>query len=182
MIIEKSAQTRIHAKISALPAEFLERVRSSGFDDLGQPVRRMIARGGEPCRDVLRRAVAGEKLILCSFTPFTRSGPYKEFGPIFILSHGSGESVQTDRLAAGGASDYLRERFVIRAYSHDEEIIDASLVEAAHAQSVINRFSALPNAAFLHVRFPAYGCFACRLEVASTDAPDGEKAWTTGGS
>ena len=165
MIIETSKETGIEARICALPLEFLQRVRFTGLDDLGQPVRRVIARGGEPCRDVLRRALAGEELILCSFTPFTRSGPYKEFGPIFVLAHDTAETVRRNRLQAGGASDYLRERFVIRAYSDAEEIIDASLVEAAEAQHAIDRFSALTDAAFLHVRFPAYGCFACRLEI-----------------
>ncbi|HEU4888644.1 MAG TPA: DUF1203 domain-containing protein, partial [Thermoanaerobaculia bacterium] len=55
--------------IAAIPESFLQRVRSEGIDDLGQPVKHVIAQGGEPCRDVLRRATAGEPLILASFTP-----------------------------------------------------------------------------------------------------------------
>ncbi len=53
---------------------------------------------------------------------------------------------------------------MIRTYSDAEEIIDAALVTAAEAQTTIDRFFDRPDAAFLHVRFPAYGCFACRLD------------------
>src|SRR5688500_3708721 len=117
--------------IAPIPATFLRRVRSEGVDDLGQPVKRVVASGGEPCRDVLRRAVAGEELILASFTPFSKPGPYKEYGPIFVLAQASSEVVPRGELPrAGGPADYLREQFVIRAYSAAEEIVDAALVKA----------------------------------------------------
>lgn len=120
--------------------------------------------GGEPCRDVLRRARAGEELLLGSFSPFTKSGPYREFGPVFILAHASGEDVQRDRIPTGGDTNYLRDQFVIRAYSDNEEILDAALVTPGDAQAAADRFFARPETAFLHVRFPTYGCFACRLD------------------
>jgi hypothetical protein len=149
--------TAAAVSIAPIPEAFLERVRSEGIDDLGQPVKRVVAEGGEPCRDVLRRAVAGEELILASFTPFTKSGPYKEYGPIFVLANPDGESA---RLQPG----YLREQFTIRAYSKAEEIVDAALVKAAEFDETVQRFLASENTAFLHVRFPAYGCFALRID------------------
>ena len=145
--------------IAPIPDAFLHRVRSEGLDDLGQPVKRVIASGGEPCRDVLRRAVAGEELILASFTPFSKPGPYKEYGPIFVLAHGS-----DDR---GLRDGYLREQFVIRAYSEAEEILDAALVKASDFDATIERFFESDSTAFLHVRFPTYGCFALRIDRAS---------------
>jgi len=149
--------TAVAVSVAPIPEAFLERVRSEGIDDLGQPVKRVVAEGGEPCRDVLRRAVAGEELILASFTPFTKSGPYKEYGPIFVLANPSGESV---RLQTG----YLREQFVIRAYSEEQEIIDAALVKAPDFEETVQRFLASEDTAFLHVRFPVYGCFALRID------------------
>lgn len=148
--------------VAPIPAEFLRRVRTEGIDDQGQPVKRLVAEGGEPCRDVLRRAEPGEPLILASFSPFSKPGPYKEYGPIFVLAED----------AAAGTSDrnalpldgYLRERFVIRAYSDAEEIIDADLVTPSEAQSAVERLLARNDAAFLHVRFPVYGCFALRID------------------
>ena len=152
------------ARVASIAPEFLERVRVQKIDDLGQHVKRVWARGGEPCRDVLRRARPGEELILASFTPFTQSGPYKEYGPIFVLAQDTGELVSRDGIRAGSAQNYLREQFVIRAYSDAEEIIDAALVSARDAQTAIDRLFALSDAAFLHLRFPTYGCFAGRLD------------------
>ena len=142
--------------IAPLPAAFLDRVRREGVDDLGQPVKRLIAEGGEPCRDALRRAEPGEELILASFSPFTKAGPYKEFGPVFVLANGAPNAALTD--------GYLRERFVIRAYSHDEAILDAAMVTHEDADEAIERFFASNDTAFLHARFPVYGCFACRID------------------
>jgi len=154
----------IRARVAPIPAAFLKRVRTEGRDDLGQQVKRLTATGGEPCRDVLRRAHPGEELILASFSPFVKPGPYKEYGPIFVLAHESDETVDRDALPVGADFSYLRERFAIRAYSSDEEIVDAALVEAGDAQNVVDQLFARSDAAFLHARFPAYGCFACRLD------------------
>ncbi len=37
-------------KIVPVRDDFLVRARNEGIDDLGQPVQRMFATGGEPCR------------------------------------------------------------------------------------------------------------------------------------
>jgi uncharacterized protein DUF1203 len=154
--------------IAPIPSAFLHRARSAGIDDLGQPVRHVVAKGGEPCRDVLRRVEAGERLILASFTPFTKPGPYKEYGPIFVLAEASDEPVRRDALPQAGAStDYLRQQFVLRAYSDAEEILDAALMNAPDLEATVNRFFESAETAFLHVRFPTYGCFACRIDRGS---------------
>jgi hypothetical protein len=155
--------TTLHARIAHVPPAFLQRVRTEGIDDLGQPVRRVVAKGGEPCRDALRRAEPGEELILASFTPFTVAGPYHEYGPVFVFANDAG-AAPADSLPIGAPTDYLREQFVIRAYSANEEILDAALVGPSAAQETVARFFARPEVAFLHVRFPTYGCFAVRLE------------------
>jgi hypothetical protein len=151
--------------VAPIPAAFLNRVRIHGLDDLGQPVKHVTAQGGEPCRDVLRRARPGEKLILASFTPFTKPGPYHEYGPVFVLAEDSGDQVVRDSPPAAGHADaYLRDQFVVRAYSHDEEIVDAALIAAADFETTINRFFQSGDVDFLHVRFPVYGCFSCRID------------------
>jgi len=153
--------------IGPIPQSFLDRVRLEGLDDLGQPVKRVTAQGGEPCRDVLRRARPGESLILASFSPFTKPGPFKEYGPVYVLAEASDETVQRDGLPiAGGATNYLQQQFVVRAYSHAEEIRDAAFVNAPDFDATVQRLLAVPETAFLHVRFPTYGCFACRIDRA----------------
>lgn len=154
--------------IPPIPDRFLQRARSEGVDDLGQPVKRVEAKGGEPCRDVLRRARPGEPLILASFTPFSKAGPYKEYGPIFVLAQASDEPVLRDTLPQSGSpTDYLRQQFVIRAYSAAEEIVDAALVNAPDLTTTVERFFESAETAFLHVRFPTYGCFALRIDRAA---------------
>jgi hypothetical protein len=155
-------------RISPLPAAFLENVRSQGVDALDQPVERVVAEGGEPCRDVLRRARPGEELLLVSHSPFSVEGPFREFGPIYVLASPSAEPVALDRLPveppAAGLAPYLRDHFVLRAYSADERIADAAMVGPGEAGDVMARFFGDPEVAFVHARFPLYGCFACRIE------------------
>jgi len=150
--------------ILPLPQSFLDRVRNQGLDDQGQPVKRYVSpSGGEPCRDVLRRARTGEEIILASHSPYAAAGPYREFGPVFVLAQPSGEEVSRDRLPL---DDYFRDRFVIRAYDRGEAIHDAAMVTGEEAPDVIERFLSLEEVAFLQARFPVYGCFACRIERA----------------
>ncbi|HEX2062430.1 MAG TPA: DUF1203 domain-containing protein [Thermoanaerobaculia bacterium] len=151
----------MNVRIAPIPPAFLHRARHENLDALGQPVRRVIAAGGEPCRDVLRRAEPGEELILASFSPFSVEGPYREFGPVFILAHPQHDDANRNALPTNG---YLRERFVLRAYSAAEEILDAELVTPADAETALARFFARDDVAFVHARFPTYGCFACRVD------------------
>lgn len=157
-------------QIAPLPQDFLDRVRHQGIDDQGQPVQRFrSAEGGEPCRDVLRRARPGEELILASYCPYAASGPFRELGPVYVLAEPSGEPVAHDRLPASGTgpTDYFGDQLVLRAYGHDESIRDASLVTGAEASEAADRFLGSPDVAFVQARFPTYGCFACRIERAS---------------
>jgi len=150
--------------IPALPQDFVDRARTHGTDAQGQPVKRLVAAGGEPCRDALRRARAGEELILASFSPFTKAGPYREFGPVFLFAEPQEERIAHDVLPFAGDDAYLREQFVIRAYSEAEEILDAAMVTRQTAEETIAGFLSRNETAFLHVRFPTYGCFALRID------------------
>ncbi|MEA2490354.1 MAG: hypothetical protein QOH21_2146 [Acidobacteriota bacterium] len=155
--------TNIH--IAPLPQAFLTRVRNEGIDDLGQPVKRFRSvEGGEPCRDVLRRARPGEELILASFSPFAQVGPYHEYGPVFVLANDADEPAR-DRLPTDG---YFRGQLVVRAYGEDESIVDAAMVTAADAGETIARYLGSDDVAFVHARFPVYGCFALRIDRAAS--------------
>lgn len=154
-------------KIAPIRADFLVRAREEGIDDLGQPVERMLAGGGEPCRDAFRRAEAGEALILASYCPFERAGPYREYGPIFILANADGGAPPA-LLPVTGAAPYLASSFVLRAYSREERIVGAVLVTPADAAGQLQRLFDEHDPAFVLARFPTYGCYALRLEVATS--------------
>lgn len=155
--------TTIQGAFAPIREDFLQRVRRDGRDDLNQPVKRVVAKGGEPCRDAMRRAKPGEELILASYSPFTVEGPYREFGPIFVFANENARDANGS-LPIGAPDTYLREQFVVRAYSYNEEILDAALIEASAAQQTVEKFFARDDIKFLHVRFPTYGCFACRID------------------
>ncbi len=141
---------------------FGRRARLAGIDDQGQAVEEHVAEGGEPLRDLMRRARPGERILLGSYCPFERSGPYKEYGPIFIAAEAGGEPPPA--LPAGEADAYFAKPFVLRAYSHDERIVDALITEPADAGTNIAKLFARADAAFILARFAAYGCYACRIE------------------
>ena len=148
-------------RIAPLPPEYLVRVRA-GLDDLGQPVERHIASGGEPLRDCLRRAMPGEAILLASYCPFTVAGPYKEYGPVFVSASPQPES-PPDALPLGGERPYLGSSFVLRAYSREERIVDARLSNPGAAIDDLATLFERPDTAFVLARFPTYGCYALRI-------------------
>lgn len=152
------------SSITPIRHDFLQQVRQTGLDDLGQAVEHHIAQGGEPCRDVLRRAVAGEALILASYCPFELAGPYREYGPVFVLANASEERPDYALFPITAANPYFGDCFVLRAYSSNERIVDAILSSPANAKSDIKAFFDRPDVAFILARFPTYGCYGCRVE------------------
>lgn len=152
--------------ITPIRPDFLTKVRNAGIDDQNQPVQTLIAQGGEPCRDTLRRALPGEKIILASYCPFTKPGPYKEYGPIFVHAKQTEQTPDLTQLPlpTGKDSDYFGNTFVLRAYSNEEEIVDAELASPDSANRILDRFFSNPQVKFILARFAAYGCYGLRLD------------------
>jgi hypothetical protein len=151
-------------QITPISQKFILKTRTYGLDDQNQTVIKQIAQGGEPCRDVLRRAVQGEQLILASYCPFEQEGPYKEYGAIFILANQSNELINHDRLTSLINNNYLINTFVLKAYDENEFITDARLVTADNAEQTIEEFFTSDSVKFIVARFAAYGCYSLRLD------------------
>ncbi|MBC3875166.1 DUF1203 domain-containing protein [Undibacterium flavidum] len=169
--IEQKAQSDLSYKIIPVKSTFLQRARESGVDDQGQTVERLIASGGEPCRDSLHRAKAGEELILASYCPFEVASPYKEYGPVFIRAHAhehkhthTHTQVHPPHLSDLVKQHYLGQQFVLRAYSAQERIVDACLTAPLQCEVDLQALLAKQEVKFVLVRFPTYGCYACRIE------------------
>jgi hypothetical protein len=150
-----------------LREDFLVKIRKYGLDDQNQPVERHIAAGGEPCRDVLRRARPGEELILASYCPFSLPGPYKEYGPVFALAAETGAAGMPgpQPWTSEIGMEYLGERFVLRAYDERERIIDAELSAPSSLRQDLARMLGRKEAAFVLARYATYGCYALRIEA-----------------
>ncbi|RQO59804.1 DUF1203 domain-containing protein [Paucibacter sp. KBW04] len=151
-------------RVVPLRQDFVQRARSEGLDDLDQPVEHHIAQGGEPCRDALRRARPGERLILASYCPFEQVGPYREYGPVFLLADPAAQPLGASRLPLQGEPPYLRDSFVLRAYSAQQRIVAAEIVHPAQAEPALLGLLARADVDFVLARFAAYGCYACRVE------------------
>ena len=150
--------------LGALRAGFVEQVREREIDDLQQPVVRSVARGGEPLRDLLRRALSGEEIILASYCPFDRAGPFREFGPIYVSARGGqreSEWIFSRRLDP--ALDYFQRQLTLRAYGFDGAIADATIIDFSAAPEQLERFLGRNDVEFVDARFPSYGCFAARF-------------------
>ena len=158
--------------------DFLVQARTAGLDDLGQPVEHLTAKGGEPCRDAFRRALAGEALILASYCPFAHAGPYREYGPVFILARPDPHAAAPAALPVTGEQPYLGASFVLRAYSHDERIVDAVITPPADAAAHLERLFAAHDPAFILARFPAYGCYALKIIRRDPLMPNDELAFS----
>lgn len=156
--------TKNQYRITPIRTDFLQRARVSGLDDQNQPVERSIATGGEPCRDALRRALPGEEIILASYCPFKLSGPYKEYGPVFILATEIEELVDLSSLPMTGKHRYFSTVFVLKGYSSDERIVDSVLTSLEDAEERLESLFVRSDVDFVLARFCAYGCYACRIE------------------
>jgi hypothetical protein len=161
-INHSTGATSAQVRIVPLAKDFLDRVRA-GVDDLGQPVERHIAQGGEPLRDCLRRAAPREAILLASHTPFSIAGPYKEYGPVFVAATPQAPPA-LDRLPVAGSAPYLGESFVLRAYSPGQTIVDALVSSPQLAAAHLERLFGRDDVDFVLARFTAYGCYALRLE------------------
>ncbi|MDQ3514693.1 MAG: DUF1203 domain-containing protein [Chloroflexota bacterium] len=155
-------------RILPLPEAYLVRVREEGLDAQGQPVRRFVSTGGDPCRDALRRSRPGEEVILASYGPFEGAGPnpYREFGPVFLLA--KPETAPINRTALPVTGDHPERYFgdgplAFRAYAAGGYIIDGALGGTADAEAAVARFLGSPAVAHVDVRFAIRGCFACRV-------------------
>lgn len=141
--------------------EFVQRVRLSGRDDQQQSVVRFeSAVGGEPLRDQLRRARAGEAVLLGSQRLFDEESPFREYGPIYVSAELARVTVAPEALFSG---DYFRSELVLRRYDHRRYITNARRVQKEEATSVVEEWLAQEDTAFVDARFPEYGCFACRF-------------------
>lgn len=156
--VADQSQTAIN--IAGADREFVQRLRTTSVDDLGQPAVRFTSPdGGEPLRDLLRRARPGEDVILGSYSLFKEAGPFREIGPIYISAQAEGSASNDDIFE----SDYLGAELVVRAYSPQRWIYQAQRVGKSEARDMIRAWLSDARTLFVDARFPTYGCFACRF-------------------
>ena len=112
-----------------------------------------------PCRVSLKRAEAGEELLLLNHVhqPMPTS-PYRAAGPIFVS-----RSARTGSYR-GELPPILHDRLLsLRAYDATAIMVDAEVAEGGEVLRVIERFLANPEVAHVDAHFARRGCFAARI-------------------
>jgi hypothetical protein len=111
-----------------------------------------------PCRHCLQWAQPGERVILFPYSAIPSGRPYSETGPIFVHAEPCRRYDQ-----AGYPSEFRRQR-VFRAYSSEQDLIDAWLPNGEQPEAVIEKLFKNPETAFVHARSATHGCYTFKLE------------------
>jgi hypothetical protein len=155
--------TQLH--VVPVPPERLNAIRTSGRDDLDNPLAEWVANGWEPLRCCLRTSRAGESLALISYSPFADRTAWSEVGPVFIHL---GDCDGYDR--PGKLPDDLRTGpRVLRTYHPDGSIAydDITLVAAGEdIEPALTHLLSRPHIAWVHVRAQLSQCFTYEVRGA----------------
>ena len=115
---------------------------------------------GFPCRITLDDAEPGEALLLLPWTHLDVATPYRASGPIFVR-----EAALTTGVFRNMIPEQQRSRLLsVRAYDAEGWMCDAEVAEGTQLESLIERFFADAQVAYLHVHNARRGCYACRVD------------------
>ena len=136
-----------------------------GLDDAGLRAHGIVrmtadAKPGYPCRITLEDAAPGEMLLLLNWRHLDADSPYRGDGPIFVR-----ESAIATCEVRNAIPEQQRSRLLsVRAYDARGWMRDAEVAEGVELESLVERFFADPQVAFLHVHNARRGCYACRID------------------
>ena len=149
--------------ISGLPLQSFQPLFALDDDALRERgIVRQVAdkRPGFPCRITLDDAEPGETLLLLPWTHLDADTPYRSDGPIFVR-----EAAKTTGVFRNMVPEQQRSRLLsVRAYDAEGWMRDAEVAEGTVLESLIERFFADAQVAYLHVHNARRGCYACRVD------------------
>lgn len=147
--------------VTALETAVADAMRNASQDAYGNAIDAETQTApGNPCRHCLRRANAGERLVLFSYSPFDTRNPYKEVGPIFVHADGCPRYPQDDRLP----EDSLNRPITLRGYDAAQRIAQVAVVVDGTTERRVEELLADPDIAFIHARSFTHGCFLFRVD------------------
>ncbi len=124
------------------------------------------AKPGFPCRVSLEDAEVGDELVLVPYEHHPADSPYRASGAIFARRRATTAFAATNRVPGS-----LRARLLsVRAYDAAGMMRDADVCEGKELERLVDRFFADRAIHYLHVHNARPGCFACRVDRASTSA------------
>ena len=152
-------------QISSLPSSQFSHLFGKSEDELraaGVVVKTADAKPGFPCRVTLRDAEPGERMLLLNYEHQNADTPYRSSHAIFVI-----DGAKEPHLQPGEVPEQLRSRLLsVRAFSADGIMLDANVVDGAGAANLFERMLKNRKAAYLHVHFAKFGCYAARVDRA----------------
>lgn len=112
-----------------------------------------------PCRVTLDDAEIGESVLLLSYEHQPADTPYRQQGPIFVREGGDrfvGVAVVPPALA--------RRTLSLRGFDARHMMVEAEVGDGADAASMIERFFANDDVAYIHAHYARRGCYAALIE------------------
>jgi Protein of unknown function (DUF1203) len=151
--------------VSAIPPSDLERIRSRGADDFGNPLEVTINQedGGTPLRCCLREAKAGEPVTLIAYRPAHPGGPYAEVGPVFIHADACSGYQQTSAYPEG----FSHRQQLFRAYGPTGAQVHNQIVEPGDQEAVLADLLNRPDVDVVHSRNVLPGCYMFMVKLAT---------------
>jgi hypothetical protein len=117
---------------------------------------------GYPDRIEMRDLDVGERALLLHYTHLAAASPYRSSHAIFVRE---GARERYDRM--NEVPDVMRIRpLSLRAFDADHMMRDAGLVDGRDVETLIERFFANPDVAYIHVHNAVRGCYSGRIDRA----------------
>jgi hypothetical protein len=150
-----------------IPTDIADRFRSTGLDDNGNTLRRIVATpdGAFPCRHCLRLGAPGETMLLGSYNLPRPRGIYWTPSPIFVHADDCPRFTAASEIAPIVRLNGL---VSVRAYdAADQCIYDLGQVCSGEAvDAPLERALDDPRCAFVNIHTARPGCLLSRVERA----------------
>lgn len=149
--------------VRPLPAASFKHLFGRDADALaarGVIVNEVDTRPGFPCRVSLRDGEIGERALLLNFEHQPANTPFRSAHAIYVIDGAREAAPDLNEVPEVMASRLLS----VRAFSADDLMVDADVVDGAAAGPVFDAMLARLDVAYLHAHFARRGCFAARVE------------------
>jgi hypothetical protein len=115
-----------------------------------------------PDRIEMRDAVPGETVLLLNHVCQPADTPYRASHAIFVREGADETYSKVDEVP-----DVIRRRLLsLRAFDKHGMMLDADVVEGSEIETVIGRFFANPDVAYIHAHNAKRGCYSGRIDRA----------------
>ena len=149
-------------RITGLDPEPFSHLYGLSDDELARRgVRRYVvdSKPGFPDRVEIRDLDPGETALLLNYTHQPADTPYRASHAIFVR-----EGAEHAADVVNEVPDPIRRRPIsLRAFNQAGEMVDADLIDGRDIESLIERFLANLDVAYLHAHYAKRGCYAARI-------------------